>query len=401
MTESEAVGARIKRRFELVSPLLDERQRRLFAAAEAVAYGVGGLVRVSRLLGVSRRTVARGIRELADFGTGPVGRVRRRGGGRKPLTETEPTLLPDLEWLVESDIHWEPDAPLLWTTKSCRQLSAALDNRGHYTSERTVRVILHDLGFTLSASGAVGNDRREAEREAQFRHINETVLDYHHRGQPVISLATKRCEQVEHVGDESLSTGQRRATSRTLEPEVTGEVAESPPESELEAGWDGPWDDGDTAACVLPSLRQWWHTAGRATYPPTDRMLIVAEGRWRPLPAADVTIELQRLADESGLVIDTCHFPPGTHRWNSVEVRLFSHAIQAWRGATSVLRQETVISLIVERSRNSDDRSDHRPGVPAWPEAAGLHVSGRHGKLRPAVSGGWNHTIRPRGREST
>ncbi|MHB1787738.1 MAG: ISAzo13 family transposase [Acidimicrobiales bacterium] len=397
---------RIKQRFEAMAPFLDERQRRLFAAAEAVAYGSGGQTRVARLLHMSTATVARGMEELQDPQAPQVERVRKPGGGRRRTVETDLTLRSDLERLVDPATRGEPDSPLRWTAKSAYKLAAELNQMGHSTSEHLVRDLLHEMGYSLQSNRKTlegGETRAErADRDAQFEHINECVREFQAQGQPVISVDTKKKElvgQYKNPGQEWQPKGQPEQVKvhDFIDPDL-GKVA---PYGVYDLSQNNAWvsvgTDHDTAAFAVASIRTWWQTMGYHVYEKATRLLITADGGgsngarnrlWK--------VELQSLADETGLEIIVCHFPPGTSKWNKIEHRLFSYITQNWRGRPLV-SHEVVVNLIANTTTSTGlkvnaglDTREYPTGIKVSDEElAAVNLS------RDASHGEWNYTIRP------
>lgn len=342
----------IRRRYELMAGHLNERQRRLWAGAEAQVLGWGGIGQVSRATGLSRGVVAAGRRELGQPGRGrPGDRVRRPGGGRKRLTVRDPTLKADLERLIEPTTRGEPESPLRWTCKSTRELTAALRDRGHRVSHTVVAELLHRLDYSLQADRKSREGERVPDRDAQFSHLNAEVIRYQAQGQPVISVDAKKRELIgpfKNPGREWHPKGRAPAVNVYDFPSLSEGKALPYGVYDLTSntGWVNVGTDHDTAVFAVASIRQWWETMGHATYPAATRLLITADGggsngsrnhlwKW----------ELQRWADASGLTIQVCHFPPGTSKWNTIEHRLFSAITQNWRGQPLV-SYETVVQLI-------------------------------------------------------
>mgnify|MGYP002641238439 CR=1 FL=1 len=345
----------VQDKFSSLVPILDERARRLWAAAEAKALGRGGVSAVARATGLSRTTIHRGLSELetAASGRSPAeGRVRAPGGGRKPVTETDPTLLSDLEQLVEPTTRGDPESPLRWTCKSVRQLAEALGEAGHRIGRQKVAELLQDpLGYSLQANRKVREGGRHPDRDAQFIHINEKAMDFQRRGQPVISVDTKKKELVgdfRNGGREYRPKGCPEpvrvydfvdATLGKVNPYGVYDVAGN-------VGWVSVGTDHDTAEFAVESIRRWYRRMGRPRYPDATELLITADGggsnghRVRLWKTA-----LQALADEIGLRIHVCHFPPGTSKWNKIEHRMFSHITMNWRGRPLV-SHEVIVNLI-------------------------------------------------------
>jgi transposase len=398
MEASEA----IRRRFTLLAGVLDERTRRLVAAAEALSLGWGGATAVARATGVSRRAIRAGIRELQAPPSVSAGRVRRPGGGRKKTVRQDPTLLADLERLVEPVTRGDPESPLRWTCKSVRKLAAELGPMGHRVSHRLVAEALHDLGYSLQANRKTLEGTSHPDRDAQFAHINRRVGAFLGSGDPVISVDAKKKEL---VGD--FKNGGRELRPKG-EPEpvrvydfVIRELGRATPygvyDLAANSGWVNVGVDHDTAAFAVESIRRWWQGMGRAAYPRAGRLLITADGggsngsRVRLWKA-----ELQRLADETGLAITVCHLPPGTSKWNKIEHRLFSFISQNWRGKPLV-SHEVIINLIAATTTRTGlsvqcqlDTNTYPLGVKVSDDTmAAINLQ------RDEFHGEWNYTIQP------
>jgi hypothetical protein len=393
----------IRQRYELMAGHLNEHQRRLWAGAEARVLGWGGIGQVSRATGLSRGVVAAGRRELSQPDRGALGaRVRQPGGGRKRLTVRDPTLKADLERLVEPTSRGEPDSPLRWTCKSTRHLAAALRAQGHRVGHTVVAELLHRLDYSLQADRKIREGGSEPDRDAQFAHLNAEVIRYQAEGQPVISVDAKKRELIG-----SFKNAGRDWHPKGCAPAVN--VYDFPSLSEGKAlpygvydlmentGWVNVGTDHDTAVFAVASIRQWWATMGQARYPQATRLLITADGggsngsrnhlwKW----------ELQRWADESGLTIRVCHFPPGTSKWNKIEHRLFSAITQNWRGQPLV-SYETVIQLIGATHTRTGLTVQACLDQHAYP--TGIKISDdqmSHVHLQKApFHGEWNYAISP------
>ncbi len=404
---NEMTEERIKQRFEAMAPFLDERQRRLFAAAEAVAHGAGGQTRVARLLHMSTATVARGMEELQDPQAPQMERVRKPGGGRKRTVENDPTLREDLERLVDPATRGEPDSPLRWTAKSARTLSAELNETGHTTSEHLVRDLLHEMGYSLQANrkalegGETGAERKD--RDAQFQHINQRVKECQAQGQPAISVDTKKKELIgpyKNAGREWQPKGRPEQVKvhDFIDPEL-GKVA---PYGVYDLTQNNAWvsvgTDHDTAAFAVASIRTWWQTMGQEAHLGASRLLITADsGGSNGARNRLWKVQLQALADETGLEIAVCHFPPGTSKWNRIEHRLFSFITQNWRGRPLV-SHEVVVNLIANTTTRTGLKV--RAGLDTHVYPTGTKVSDEElaavNLSRDASHGAWNYTIRPR-----
>ncbi len=402
MAEEEA----IKRRFGLLGPHLDERTRRLLAASEAVAVGRGGASVVARATGVSRRVIGEGIKELSAAPTGGAARIRRPGGGRKRTSDTDPTLRGDLERLVEPVTRGDPESPLRWTCKSVRKLAEELRRTGHRVSRQLVAELLHDLGYSLQANRKTLEGASHPDRNAQFEHLNRRVEEQLARGEPAISVDTKKKEL---VGDFK-NGGRERRPGGDPEPVrvhdfVIPELGRANPYGVYDlaqnAGGVSVGTDHDTAAFAVESIRRWWTSMGRAVYPAATRLLITADGGGSNGSRVRLwKLELQRLADETGLELAVCHLPPGTSKWNKIEHRLFSFISQNWRGKPLV-SHAVIVSLIAATTTTTGLTVRCDLDTNAYP--TGRKVSDKElatvNLRRDAFHGDWNYSIHPRPRE--
>jgi hypothetical protein len=318
--------AAIAARFEALSPFLDERERRLFAASEARAAGRGGVTAVSRATGVARSTIGRG---LADLRAGAVrlgNRVRRAVGGGKPAIETQPGLLEALDKLVQSAIRGDPEAALLWVSKSQRHLSAALAKRGFTAGQKLVGRLLNRLGFSLQANAKTREGASHPDRNAQFEHINAEVTAFQAAGEPAISVDTKKKELVgdfKNGGRELRPKGQPEPVRvhDFVIPELGKAVPYGVYDIAANAGWVNLGINHDTAAFAVESIRRWWRELGTTRYPTATRLLINADcGGSNGARLRLWKRDLQVLADQLGLSITVCHLPPGTSKWNKIGV---------------------------------------------------------------------------------
>ncbi len=394
----------IQTRYGALAPALDERARRLLLGAEAVAAGRGGQAAVARATGASGATIRRGMSELVEPpGSIARGRVRRPGGGRKRTVELDPTLRRDLEALIDPVTRGDPESPLRWTTKSVRRLAAELEREGHRVSYRIVGELLHELGYSLQANRKTLEGSEHPDRNAQFEHLNRAVQLQLGLGGPVISVDTKKKELV----------GPFRNAGRELrpkgEPEVVRmhdflipELGRASPYGVYDLGANEAWvsvgTDHDTAAFAVESIRRWWQTMGAPLYPGATRLLITADaGGSNGYRLRLWKLELQKLADETGLEIAVCHFPPGTSKWNKIEHRLFSAISQNWRGKPLV-SHEVIVNLIGATTTRTGLRVRSELDPTRYP--AGVSVSDREMEtlyLRPdAFHGEWNYSLLPR-----
>src|SRR5271157_3638966 len=317
---------KLETRHSAISPQLDERQRRLFVAAEARAAGYGGIAAVSRVTGVAASTIGRGLKELEAPSATPVDRVRRPGGGRKSLSETNPGLLDDLNALVEPDARGDPMSPLRWTCKSLRRLADELGKLGHKISHTVVGELLKKQKFSLQANSKTREGADNPDRDAQFRVVNEAVKTAIGENQPVISVDTKKKEL---VGDFKNAGREWRRQGDPEEVRVHDflikELGRAAPygiyDMAANAGWVAVGVDNDTAAFAVQTIRRWWREVGRIRYPLARRLVITADGGGSNGSRVRLwKLELQRLADELGLSIEVHHLPPGTSKWNKIGV---------------------------------------------------------------------------------
>jgi transposase len=349
--QTDRSTAAIAERFRRLAPVLDERARRLVVAAEAAAIGRGGMARVARATGVSLEVIRAGIAELGAGERLPAGRVRRPGGGRKRTVDTDPTLWPDLERLVDPVTRGDPESPLRWTAKSLRTLAAELGRLGHRVSHRLVADLLHTAGYSLQAPRKTLEGGEHPDRDAQFAHINARVEEQLAAGEPAISVDTKKKELVgpfKNGGREWQPVGQPEGVR--VHDFVDRQLGRVSPYGIYDlahnTGWVNVGIDHDTAACAVASIRRWWAQMGQAVYPRATRLLITADGGGSNGARVRLwKLELQRFADQTGLAIAVCHLPPGTSTWNTIEHRLFSFITQNGRG-TPLVSYAAIVSLI-------------------------------------------------------
>jgi Rhodopirellula transposase DDE domain len=395
--------AAIKARFEALAPVLDEKGRRLFAASEARATGRGGVVAVSRATGIARSTIDRG---LADLRSGAVmfsPRVRRPGGGGKPVIKTQPGILAALNDLVEPSIRGDPEAALRWVSKSQRHLSVALAERGFTAGQKLVGRLLKRLGFSLQANAKTREGANHPDRHAQFEHINAQMTAFQAAGEPAISVDTKKKELVgdfKNGGRELRPKGQPEPVRvhDFVIPELGKAVPYGVYDIAANAGWINLGITHDTAAFAVESIRRWWRELGAARYPAATRLLITADcGGSNGVRVRLWKRELQVLADELGIAITVCHLPPGTSKWNRIEHRLFAFITQNWRGKPLVSHQ-VIVQLIANTRTKTGltvacriDASAYEKGIKVSDaEMAALNI-------QPAnFHGEWNYTFTPR-----
>jgi hypothetical protein len=382
-------------------PHLDERQRRLVLGAEARELGRGGVKLVAAAAGVSPDTVAKGLREL-DSGAAPTGRVRRPGGGRKPVTATDPGLVVALEALVDPATRGDPMSALRWTSKSTRTLAAELTAQGHRVSSTTVGQLLRRAGYSLQANVKVREGSAHEDRDAQFRYLNEQVANHQQAGAPVVSVDTKKKELVgdyKNGGREWMPQGrpERVQVHDFPDPKVGKAIPYGIYDLAADTGWVSVGQDHDTSAFAVATVRRWWSSVGKAAYPQADRLLICADGggsngyrvrAWKT--------ELAALATETGLAITVCHLPPGTSKWNKIEHRLFSHISMNWRGRP-LTSHEVVVDLIGATTTRTGlqvhaelDQGIYETKVKIGDEQMAAIALDRHD-----FHGEWNYTLHP------
>ena len=349
---TEEIIETLRKKFERVSEVLDERGRRVWAAAEAEALGYGGQSIVAKATGLARITLYReGLRQVSDQGPYPQERIRNPGGGRKKLTEQEPTMLSALEALVEPTTRGDPENPLRWTCLSTRQLSAALQKQGYRIGRQTVATLLEELGYSLQGNQKTKEGSSHPDRDAQFRYIHGRVEEFQSRGQPVVSVDTKKKEL---VGDFK-NGGREWRPAGNPEPVrvydfVDKALGKANPygiyDPVANVGWVSVGVDHDTAEFAVETLRRWWEKMGRLRYPTATELLVNADGGGSNGTRVRLwKVALQRLADETGLRITVCHFPPGTSKWNKIEHRMFSYISMNWRGKP-LISHEVIVNLI-------------------------------------------------------
>jgi len=383
---------------------MDERMRRLWAGAEAEAYGDGGLAAVARATGMSRTTV-RGGRDELRAGARPedVVEVRRPGAGRRRLEDAEPRLLKALESLVDPVTRGDPESPLRWTSKSTRKLADELQHQGYTASPQKVGQLLHGLGYSLQGTHKTTEGAQHPDRNEQFEFINARVESYQARGAPVISVDTKKKELVgdfKNAGQEWQPAGSPvpvrvhdfvdKALGKVV-PYGIYDIAQN-------TGWVNVGTDHDTPEFAVESVWQWWRNMGRKVYPDASELLITADGGGSNASRSRLwKAELQSLADRTGLTIGVSHFPPGTSKWNKIEHRLFCHITENWRGRPLIDR-ETVVQLI------GSTRTAAGLKVKATLDTR-LYATGRKVSdatmsdlllVADAFHGEWNYTLLPR-----
>ena len=350
--------AKVAERWRLFGPECDERRGRLWAASEAKTHGPGGVALAARVTGLSEESVRRGVAELESGERLERGQVRRAGGGRRPVIEADPSVLEDLDQLIDPATRGDPESPLRWTSKSLGKLRGALVGMGHEISERTLGKLLKAQGFRLQANQKTREGSQHPDRDAQFEHINETVKAALAERQPVISID---CKKKELVGDYKNGGCEWEPSGKPVQvqdhdfpdPEVPKAVPYGVYDIANNEGYVSVGLSAETAQFSLASIRAWWEHLGRERFPNAKRLVITADCGGGNSPRVHLwKVELQRFADEAGLVLELCHFPPGTSKWNKVEHRLFSFISLNWRGRPLESNQ-VILDLIASTTTNT------------------------------------------------
>jgi hypothetical protein len=400
-----AVIERIRRKFRALAPVMDERMRRHWVASEAKELGWGGVSCVAKATGLSRTTIAAGIGELrahesADTPVSP--RIRRPGGGRKSLDEGDPGLWAALDALVDPVTRGDPETPLRWTCKSTRRLAVELSRQNHPISPRTVATMLRDLGYSLQANRKTREGADHPDRNAQFEYISQQVRRLQKRGQPVVSVDTKKKELVgnfKNAGQEWRPQGQAEEVRvhDFQDPELGKVIPYGVYDLANNQGWVSLGIHRDTAQFAGRTIRRWWEDMGAKRFPRAREILITADGGGSNSYRSRLwKMALQDLANHLGLTLRVCHFPPGTSKWNKIEHRLFSFITQNWRGKPLVSHQ-AIVNLIANTTTTNG--LTVRAAIDTTVYETGIKVSdAQMAKLniRPAsFHGEWNYSITP------
>lgn len=395
--------ALIAARHQALEGILDERQRRLYAAVEAKVLGHGGVKRVSEATGVARGSIMAGLKELKDPENRlPQGRVRRSGGGRKRLVDRDPGLLVALEGLVDPAARGDPQSPLRWTCKSLQQLARELGEQGHRISHVSVGILLKELGYSLQGNRKTLEGTDHPDRDAQFQYIQEKTQQALDAVQPVISVDTKKKELVgnyKNAGQEWRPQGEPEVVQ--VHDFVDKELGRANPYGVYDlaqnAGWVSVGTDHDTASFAVATIRRWWLGMGQPLYPDAKELMIMADGGGSNGSRVRLwKLELQGLADELNLPIRVCHFPPGTSKWNKIEHRLFSYISMNWRGRPLV-SHEVIVNLIAATTTSKGlkvyaaiDPTPYPKGIKVTDaEFATIQID------RDNFHGEWNYVISP------
>jgi hypothetical protein len=398
----DATVRSLNAKFRSLSRVLDERRQRLWAATEARTLGRGGIAAVERATGMSRRRILAGMEELSSRRPLTSERIRRPGAGRPTLLESDKTLLRDLERLVGPTTRGHPQSPLRWTCKSTRNLAEELSGDVHTVSPRKVAELLADLGYSLQGTRKANEGSDHPDRNAQFEYINERVVAFQKRGQPVVSVDTKKKELIGDFANKGREWHRRGSAPRVRVHDFIDEhLGKAIPygvyDVSRDEGWVSVGIDHDTAEFAVESLRRWWRYMGRRVYPEAADLLVTADAGGSNSSRSRLwKKELQRLATDAALKITVTHYPPGTSKWNKIEHRLFCHITQNWRGQP-LESLETVVSLIGSTKTRTGLRVRSAPDVNSYDK--GVQVSDAEMdrlKLTPHhFHGDWNYSLAP------
>lgn len=408
---NETAERGIADRYAALAPLMDERMRRQWAAAEAQSYGWGGISAVTRAIGMSHTTIAKGMAELdarAARPDAPVeARLRKKGAGPKPLTVTDPGLASALEDLVDPATRGDPQSPLRWTCKSTTRLASELTGQGHAVSTSTVGRMLKADGYSLQGNRKTKEGTVHPDRDAQFEHINTTVKVFQERGEPVISVDTKKKElvgQFKNGGREWRPKGEpdEVLVHDFMDKKLGKGIPYGVYDITANEGWVSVGTDHDTARFAVETIGRWWRKMGAQRYPDATELLITADGGGSNGSRSRLwKLTLQDLADESGLTVHVCHLPPGTSKWNKIEHRMFCHITQNWRGRPLV-SHEVIVNLIANTTTEAGLTIQAELDTDMY--ATGIKVSDEElaavDLQRAEFHGDWNYVVTPQSQNS-
>lgn len=400
----------IEAKYATLSAYMDERTRRIWAAVEARSMGWGGVSWVAEATGMSRATIHAGVQELESLiqtpnEVLPPMQIRSIGGGRKRIEQTNEGILEDLESLLEPVTRGDPESPLRWTTKSTSKLTCELKLRGHTVSARTVYTLLKELGYSLQSHRKTREGKNHPDRDAQFQHIATSVEQQQKAGQPVISVDAKKRELIGefyNAGQEWRPKHNPRQvnTHDFVDPELGKVIPYGVYDLSSNQGWVSVGIDHNTAEFAVETIRRWWYQMGKPLYPEATHLLLTADcGGSNDYRSRLWKAELQILASELGLVLEVCHFPPGTSKWNKIEHRMFSQISQNWQGQPLTSRQ-VVVNLIGHTTTQTGlklraelDDASYPKGIKITDEEFNAIAIERH-----EFHGEWNYQIQPRSR---
>jgi len=396
----------ISKKYNLLKPFLNEKSKRLFAAAEAIS--LGNISLVSRAMDISEETIKKGCNELESGESLSDDKIRVPGGGRKKVVDKDPTVISDLETLIEPTSRGDPESPLRWTSKSTRKLAEELIKMGHKVSHSRVADMLRMLGYSLQANKKTIEGTSHPDRDQQFNHINEKCKEFQEEKQPVISVDTKKKES---VGNFKNGGKELRPIKEPINVNVYDfkdkELGKVNPYGVYDIfsneGWVSVGLDNDTASFAVETIRRWWNMMGCKVYPEAKKLMITADcGGSNGYRVRLWKVELQKLADETGLEISVCHFPPGTSKWNKIEHRLFSYITLNWRGKP-LTSYEVIVNLIAATTTSKGlkvkcmlDKNEYPKGIKIKKEKIE-----ELGIIRDEFHGEWNYTFKPINKDVT
>ncbi len=392
----------IAKKYEKLSPVLDERMRRLWAGVESSVIGFGGIAVVSKATGMSRNTIIRGEREIDEISGKTIKTIRKTGGGRKKAIDIDPRIQEELTKLIEPVTRGDPESPLKWTCKSLRKLSSELKNKGHNVSHRIVGELLHKMGYSLQANRKILEGSSHPDRNAQFEFINQQVIKFQNNNQPVISVDTKKKELVgnfKNNGQEWRPKGEPEDVFIYDFP-IKGLGRAIPYgiyDQGLNKGWVSVGTDNDTAEFAVETIRRWWDSMGKTCYANATKLLITADGGGSNGSRVKLwKTELQKFANEIRMNISVCHFSPCTSKWNKIEHRLFSHITKNWRGKP-LISHEVIVALIANTTTETGLEVSCDLNLNKYQK--GIKVSDEElskvNIVKEEFHGEWNYTIRP------
>ncbi len=392
-----------RKRYREMAPVLNEQSRRRFVALEARALGHGGVSLMARITGLARSTIYGGLCDIRHHVSAAPGRVRKSGAGRKKKASQDATLLADLKSLVEPVTRGDPRRPLLWTSRSLRNLAKELAKKGHHVCPTVVGNLLHDMRYSLQANSKTREGGKHIDRDAQFAYINTQAVAFLAAHEPVISVDTKKKELVGNFKNNGREWHRQGAPEAVnvhdfIDRKLSRAVPYGVYDINNNVGWVSVGTDHDTACFAVNAIRRWWRTMGKKRHPEAKRLMITADGGgsngyrvrlWK--------VELQKLADELRLAITVCHLPPGTSKWNKIEHRLFSFITINWRGKP-LRSYRTIIQLIAATTTETGLKVRAELDENKYPK--GIKVSDAQlasVNLSPhSFHGDWNYTIAPR-----
>lgn len=404
MIPSHMIDA-IKGKYKALKTELDERGRRLWAAAEAESLGHGGVRAVSKATGIAESTIRIGRRQIKpsiEKGVPEIRRIRKEGGGRKPLAEKDSDLLKVLDSLVEPTSRGDPMSPLRWTCKSTRRLAKDLSQKGHPVSHTKVGQLLGELNYSLQGTQKRMEGKSHPDRNAQFEFINNKVMDFQSHNQPAISIDAKKKELIGRFtngGKEYQPKGEPEEVETYDFPSLSDGkgIPYGVYDITNNKGWVSVGTDHDTARFAVNTIRQWWYQMGQYAYPQAEKLLITADGGGSNGSRCRLwKLELQRLVDELQIEISVCHFPPGTSKWNKIEHRMFSHITKNWRGRP-LTSHEVIVNLISNTTTRAGLEINAALDSEKYP--TGIKVSDQEMKninlKKNAFHGEWNYSVYP------